>query len=132
MPLTGSRGGSPARLTRTHFWSEGYGQIYPTLKQLASAGVVTSRVEPGRGKPDRHVYTLTPTGRDELRRWLARPAESMQAGRSELLLKIFFGRHAPTARISSGATSSGAASFLSGGSRSEARCSGARRAPLIR
>lgn len=77
-----------------HFWSEGYGQIYPTLKQLASAGLVTSRVEPGRGKPDRHVYTLTTTGWDELRRWLARPAESMQAGRSELLLKLFFGRHA--------------------------------------
>ena len=78
-----------------HFWNEGYGQIYPTLKQLAAEGRVTSRVEPGRGKPARHVYTLTPAGWDELRDWLARPVATMQPGRNELLLKLFFGRHAP-------------------------------------
>ena len=78
-----------------HFWNEGYGQIYPTLKQLAAVGLVTGRVEPGAGRPDRHVYTLTDAGWSELRAWLARPVESHQPGRSELLLKLFFGRHAP-------------------------------------
>ncbi len=78
-----------------HFWHEGYGQIYPTLKQLSAAGLVTSRVEPGRGTPDRHVYSLTEPGWAELRRWLVRPVESHQPGRSELLLKLFFGQHAP-------------------------------------
>jgi len=34
-----------------HFWNEGYGRIYPTLKQLAAAGLVTGRVEPGAGVP---------------------------------------------------------------------------------
>jgi len=75
--------------------SIGHGQIYPTLKQLAAAGLVTGRVEPGAGRPDRHVYTLTDAGWSELREWLARPVETHQPGRSELLLKLFFGRHAP-------------------------------------
>ena len=78
-----------------HFWNEGYGQIYPTLKSLASAGLVSSRVEPGDGKPDSHIYTLTDAGWEELSHWLSRPVESNQPGRSELLLKLFFGRHAP-------------------------------------
>jgi DNA-binding PadR family transcriptional regulator len=80
--------------TISHFWNEGYGQIYPTLKQLSADGLVSSHVEPGNGKPDRRIFTLTPSGWDELRRWLAQPVRSQQPGRSELLLKLFFGRHA--------------------------------------
>lgn len=41
-----------------HFWNEGYGQIYPTLKQLSGAGLVTSRVEAGVGRP--RTATSTP------------------------------------------------------------------------
>ncbi len=77
-----------------HFWQEGYGQIYPTLKKLAADGLVLSRVEPGAGKPDSHVYTLTEQGWARLRAWLAGPVGSRQPGRNELLLKLFFGRHA--------------------------------------
>lgn len=36
---------------------------------------------------------MTEAGWDQLRGWLARPVESEQPGRSELLLKLF-GRHA--------------------------------------
>ena len=78
-----------------HFWHEGYGQIYPTLKALSTAGLVSSRVEPGNGKPNSHVFTLTDAGWEELRHWLARPVDSHHPGRNELLLKLFFGRHAP-------------------------------------
>lgn len=80
-----------------HFWSESYGQIYPSLKQLAADGLVTSRIEAGTGRPDRHIYSLTEAGWKELRSWLARPAESQKSGRNELLLKLFFGRHAAAA-----------------------------------
>ena len=82
--------------TLGHFWTEGYGQIYPTLKHLAEAGLATSRVEQTAGKPDRHVYSLTDAGWDELGRWLAEPVEGERSGRNELLLKLFFGRHAPS------------------------------------
>jgi len=74
-----------------NFWSEGYGQIYPLLKELVAEALVTRAVEAQKGKPDRHVYTLTKSGLDQLRQWLQEPAE-MQTGRIEILLKLFFGR----------------------------------------
>jgi len=73
-----------------HFWNESYGQIYPILKRLAAEGLAERRRETQRGKPDRHVYSLTAKGREELARWLAVPARSEPA-RSELLLKLFLG-----------------------------------------
>ena len=57
-----------------HFWSESYGQIYPSLNRLADEGLAERRRERQRGKPDRHVYSLTSKGRAELLRWLALPA----------------------------------------------------------
>src|SRR5207248_1647711 len=56
----------------SNFWSESYGQIYPTLKQLVAEKLVTRTVKKQTGKPDRHVYALTPAGRRRLREWLAR------------------------------------------------------------
>ena len=73
-----------------HFWSESYGQIYPILRRLAAEGLAEQRSERQRGKPDRLVYSLTPKGREELRRWLAVPARA-ETFRSELLLKLFLG-----------------------------------------
>ncbi len=77
-----------------HFWSESFGQIYPILRRLAADGLVRRRHETQRGKPDRHVYSLTPRGRDALRAWLGQPARP-ESFRSELLLKLFLGRLAP-------------------------------------
>ena len=51
-----------------HFWNESYGQIYPILNRLAAEGFAERRREKQRGKPDRHVYSLTDKGRAELRR----------------------------------------------------------------
>jgi len=73
-----------------HFWNESYGQIYPVLNRLAAEGMAERRREIQRGKPDRHVYSLTANGREELARWLAAPARQ-EPFRSELLLKLFLG-----------------------------------------
>ncbi len=78
-----------------NFWSESYGQIYPLLKELADEGFTTSSVEKQIGKPDRHVYTLTDTGRDELRSWLLEPVRD-HIGRIEIALKLFFGHQVST------------------------------------
>lgn len=75
----------------SYFWTESYGQIYPVLKSLVAEKLVTKTVEKGAGKPDRHVYSLTATGRKELRAWLAESVSLPKAERSELLLKLFFG-----------------------------------------
>ncbi|HEX4577594.1 MAG TPA: PadR family transcriptional regulator [Edaphobacter sp.] len=75
-----------------HFWSESYGQIYPGLKRLAAAGLIAKKTERKKGSPDRHVYSLTADGRQQLRSWLKLPVAE-EVPRSELLLKLFFGAH---------------------------------------
>ncbi len=77
-----------------HFWSESYGQIYPTLRRLEAERLATRRREAGRGRPDRQVYALTRAGGRELERWLELPAR-FEPPRSELLLRMFFGERAP-------------------------------------
>jgi PadR family transcriptional regulator AphA len=77
-----------------HFWSESYGQIYPILSRLAAQGLVDRRVERQKGKPDRQVYSITAAGLERLGAWLEQPPQ-LQGFRSELLLKLFFGRRRP-------------------------------------
>ena len=73
-----------------HFWSESYGQIYPGWKRLAAAGLVEKKTERQKGRPDRHLYSLTDAGKKQLQEWLKLPVER-EVPRSELLLKLFFG-----------------------------------------
>jgi DNA-binding PadR family transcriptional regulator len=77
-----------------HFWSESYGQIYPALKRLTANGLVEKKSQRQKGKPDRHVYSLTAKGRLWLQEWLKLPVAD-EVPRSELLLKLFFGAHVP-------------------------------------
>jgi len=74
-----------------HFWSESYGQIYPSLKRMTAEKLLDKKTERGKGRPDRHVYSLTESGREELRGWLRAPVELRNVARNELLLKVFFG-----------------------------------------
>ena len=79
-----------------HFWNESYGQIYPSLKKLAAAGLVTAKTERQKGKPDRHIYSVTKKGRERLAQWLALEPQP-EIPRNELLLKLFFGAHVSAA-----------------------------------
>ncbi len=73
-----------------NFWSESYGAIYPILKRLEEGGLATREVERQAGRPDRNVYTITDLGREEMRLWLAQPADPVRE-RVEVLLKLFHG-----------------------------------------
>jgi PadR family transcriptional regulator, regulatory protein AphA len=70
------------------FWAASYGQIYPELKRLEAAGLVTSERDDTSGRK-RTVHRLTPAGRKALRAWLAEPAADAEF-RDEKLLKLFF------------------------------------------
>jgi DNA-binding PadR family transcriptional regulator len=72
-----------------HFWQEGWGQIYPTLKQLEMENLVRRSVMKS-GKRELQVYRITRLGRAHLAAWLASPV-SPEIPRNELLLKLFFG-----------------------------------------
>ncbi len=79
-----------------HFWQESYGQLYPTLRQLAAEKLVVARAShgaPGRGAT---TYHLTPRGREALASWVALPAATERV-RNEVLLKLFFAGAVPPA-----------------------------------
>jgi len=73
-----------------NFWKESYGQLYPILKRLSDDGLASKTDAGAGGKRTRHLYSITPAGRDALRRWLEEATEPQQL-RNELLLKLFFG-----------------------------------------
>jgi DNA-binding PadR family transcriptional regulator len=80
--------------TVSHFWSESYGQIYPTLRSLEAEGSIRGEDEPGRRGRTRRVFRLTRAGRRRLRAWLRAPAAPVTP-RYEHSLKIFFGHEVP-------------------------------------
>ena len=75
--------------TFAHFFSAGYGSIYPALSALASAGLVDCREIPQEGKPDRKVYRITAAGHEHLLAALQDPAPSHKV-RSEFLATMCF------------------------------------------
>ena len=85
------------------FWRESFGQIYPALKSLEAAGLVTrqpgskgakSPGANGGSQRTRHVYAITEKGRRALAHWVGSPFQ-LQVPRNELLLKLFFGGTVP-------------------------------------
>jgi PadR family transcriptional regulator AphA len=70
------------------FWAASYGQIYPQLKRLSDAGLVTGSDAPTGGRR-RTVYEITADGEEELRAWLRQEPETFEM-RDEGLLKLFF------------------------------------------
>ena len=75
-------------------WSESYGNIYPTLQKFLADGLAEKTVEKQEGKPDRIVYHITPSGRQELVEWLNKPYEQRRV-RDEFLIKFLFGHRLP-------------------------------------
>jgi PadR family transcriptional regulator AphA len=70
------------------FWAASYGQIYPELKRLESAGLIAGD-DSSQGARQRTTFRLTAAGRHALREWIERPAEVLEM-RDEGLLKLFF------------------------------------------
>jgi DNA-binding PadR family transcriptional regulator len=77
-----------------HFWQESYGQLYPTLRQLAAEGLVDAKAT--RGGPGRAgaTYRVTARGRAALAAWLALPPV-LEPERNEMLLRVFFAGAVP-------------------------------------
>ncbi len=71
------------------------GHTYQLLERLSRDGLVSSERHTQPVKPDRLVYTLTDTGRAELDRWLAEPAERARGHRDDLFLKLLAASHLP-------------------------------------
>jgi len=92
-PMTGYEIRTTIEQSIGQFWSESFGQLYPTLRGLVDAGDVT--VGEPEGPRGRRVYTVTAQGRERLIAWLARPTPTRPGPRDELLLRLFFGHLVP-------------------------------------
>jgi DNA-binding PadR family transcriptional regulator len=69
------------------FWTESFGQIYPTLTSLTRDGYVSP--QPGE-RAGSSVYSLTATGQERLIELMAAPATEVPP-RNGVLLRLFFG-----------------------------------------
>lgn len=94
-PLTGYDIKKKIEIIR-YFWDAGFGQIYPTLKELESNGLIIQHYETAAeesvngSRRERKFYAITGPGREKLADWLAIPAAKENV-RYEILLKLFFG-----------------------------------------
>ena len=78
----------------TYFiWNATGPQIYNTLHKLHADGYITSQALAQKGRPDKHVHTITPRGLAALRDFISEPIRS-SVTRDEVLLRIFFGNFA--------------------------------------
>jgi DNA-binding PadR family transcriptional regulator len=66
-------------------------QVYSELRRLESLGYVTERRVQQETRPDKRLYHITPSGRDELQRWLDESEVFPDVLKSVFLLKLFFG-----------------------------------------
>ncbi len=89
-PMTGYDLKKQLDRSTQNFWHAGLNQIYPTLKKMEDEGWITSSVEPQEARPDRVVYHMSETGRQELLDWLAEPLAELPRRRHSGLLKLFF------------------------------------------
>jgi PadR family transcriptional regulator, regulatory protein AphA len=75
-----------------NFWNESFGQIYPALKDLAGEGLIAATDE-DIGPREQRRFKITDAGREALSAWVRKPPYPDRP-RSELLLKLFFGKFA--------------------------------------
>lgn len=80
--------------TVQHFWNAELSQIYPTLKHLEEQGWVEKRVEVQESRPNKKIYEITDSGKEEYVRWTLRPAPPADL-RDPFLIRVFFGDNIP-------------------------------------
>jgi len=75
--------------TINHFWPSTQSQIYRTLKELINDGQVDMQIVYQDEKPNKKLYTITPTGEKELVQWLGSRLD-LPDHRNQFLVQLFF------------------------------------------
>lgn len=87
-PMTGYALREAIKDVLGHFWSESFGQIYPTLTELERRGHVRRR---GSALAGSSTFAITASGKARLRELLAQPIQPSPP-RNGLMLRLFLGR----------------------------------------
>ena len=77
------------RNSLSHFWTAQTSQIYRELQTLEQKGWVSVEHIPQESRPDKNVFCITESGREELLSWLKQDGQE-KGIRSPLLMKTFF------------------------------------------
>jgi PadR family transcriptional regulator AphA len=56
-----------------YVWHAPHSQIYPELRRMEADGLIAGQAEPRGNHATRRTYSITPAGRDEMRRWVEEP-----------------------------------------------------------
>jgi PadR family transcriptional regulator AphA len=72
-----------------HFWPADQSQIYRTLARLTEQGSVEMEVFHQDDRPDRKVYSITPSGQAQLQAWL-KTMPPPRPDHSSSLIQVFF------------------------------------------
>jgi PadR family transcriptional regulator, regulatory protein AphA len=73
----------------SHLWPRAESKLYEEPKKLVAQGLARAATR-SSGQRTSTVYTITASGRRELKRWLATPGGSGPVLEFELMLKVFF------------------------------------------
>jgi DNA-binding PadR family transcriptional regulator len=64
--------------------------LYPALRRFTEAGAVTRTPRPQQGRPDRHVYAITPVGLELLRDMLTDLPAELAGEEAEFLSRLAY------------------------------------------
>jgi DNA-binding PadR family transcriptional regulator len=76
------------------YWKASQQQIYRELASMEAKGWLSHELVPQTGKPDKKVYALTASGREELDRWNRSPTEPTPI-REDLGVRVLGGANMP-------------------------------------
>lgn len=71
-----------------NFWPATPQQLYRELERLAQDGLIQARVVQQERRPNKRMFTLTETGREDLRGFAEAPPRRPTAIRDELMIKV--------------------------------------------
>lgn len=76
------------------FWRATFQQVYRELAKLESQGLLTAETIQQSQRPDKRIYSVTPSGQQYLQDWIAQPAP-VSPIKDDLLVKLFVGHLVP-------------------------------------
>lgn len=93
-PMTGYELDRAFKRSLSLFWQAQTSQIYRELTTMEGRGWLSSMRVVQADKPNKKVYSITATGREELLDWLSNPEADINSAmsiRSAFLMRVFFG-----------------------------------------
>ncbi|MFT8709862.1 MAG: PadR family transcriptional regulator [Sporolactobacillus sp.] len=76
----------------SYFFEASIGMIYPTLRKLEKEGKIKKDRVYQTDKPNKNVYSITQSGKDEFDHYLKSPT-SEELYRSDFLMRLYFGKY---------------------------------------